>query len=77
LGEPRVLIIPMMLPLQTIVGISLSSHSLVAQLVERMTVNHLVVGSSPAWGASGLVAELADAHGSSPCENFHGGSSPS
>jgi hypothetical protein len=30
----------------------LSMSSPIAQLVEQMTVNHWVAGSSPAWGAS-------------------------
>ena len=28
----------------------------IAQLVEQMTVNHWVAGSSPAWGASRILA---------------------
>ena len=34
------------------------SYSSIAQSVERMTVNHDVAGSSPAWGASSKIRAL-------------------
>ena len=34
------------------------SYSSIAQSVERMTVNHDVAGSSPAWGATSFKSEL-------------------
>jgi hypothetical protein len=39
----------------------LSMSSPIAQLVEQMTVNHWVAGSSPAWGAS-RISQLAPFH---------------
>ena len=35
-------------------------NSQVAQLVERVTVNHVVVGSIPTLGAEGCVAQLVE-----------------
>ena len=37
---------------------ALSVYSSIAQSVERMTVNHDVAGSSPAWGANFFESEL-------------------
>ena len=42
------------------ISISKISNSSVAQLVEQMTVNHWVAGSSPAWGAMLTVAQLVE-----------------
>ena len=36
---------------------ALSVYSSIAQSVERMTVNHDVAGSSPAWGAKAHTGE--------------------
>ena len=46
---------------------ALSVYSSIAQSVERMTVNHDVVGSSPTWGAKvwplGQVVKTPPFHG--------------
>ena len=39
------------LPLKRVIMKDQNYYSSIAQLVERMTVNHDVVGSSPTWGA--------------------------
>ena len=40
---------------------SVEFHSALAQLVEQMTVNHWVAGSSPAGGATFITSAIADA----------------
>ena len=50
------------------------SYSSIAQSVERMTVNHDVVGSSPTWGARplGQVVKTPPFHGDNTSSNLVG-----
>ncbi len=51
-------------------------YSSIAQSVERMTVNHDVVGSSPTWGAKvwplGQVVKTPPFHGDNTSSNLVG-----